>query len=69
MLAKVFRVRPTDINDETSTKTLKRWDSFRHIQLVVALEEAYSVKLTTGEITSIQSFDAIRTLLRDKGVI
>lgn len=68
VFAKVLREKVDQITDESDSKRHKRWDSFNHMQLVVAIEEAYKVKLTTAEIESMKTFKIAKDILREKGV-
>lgn len=41
-----------EITDETSSYDIDEWDSLSHIQLIVAIEKTFGVKLTSKEILS-----------------
>ena len=56
------------INDETSPENTPKWDSLQAMNLVVALEEAFNVRLSTKEILSMRTVGLVRKVLRDKGV-
>lgn len=38
------------ISEDTSPETLDGWDSFAHIQIVLALEKAFGVKFSSKEV-------------------
>jgi acyl carrier protein len=40
------------LTDETTADDVEEWDSLSHVQLVVALEKAFSIKFTSREILS-----------------
>ena len=40
------------LTDETTADDVEEWDSLSHVQLVVALEKAFTVKFTSREILS-----------------
>ena len=56
------------ISDETSPENTPQWDSLQAMNLVVALEEAFSVKFSTKEIVSMRNVGLVRKVLRSKGV-
>jgi acyl carrier protein len=55
------------INDSTSPENTPEWDSLQAMNLVVALEEAFAVRLSTKEIVSMRSVGLVRKVLRTKG--
>lgn len=68
LLADVLHVDIAAVNDDTSTKTLMAWNSMRHIELVMALESRYRIRLGVAEIASLQSLRQIRDLLTRRGI-
>ena len=52
---------------QTSAKDVETWDSFNHINLIVALEEAYSMTFTTEEMAGMANVGDLVTLLQQKG--
>jgi acyl carrier protein len=56
-----------DLILETSThENLDNWDSIKQIDLVVALEEEFSVEFDEDEIYGLNSFKAIYDLISNK---
>ena len=49
IMANVMMVDPEDISLEYTPNTLPAWDSLRHLNLVLALEEAYGFTLAPEE--------------------
>ena len=68
VVARTLRVPLDKINDETSSSTLKKWDSFAHMNLMVELEDTYGVKFSTAEIVALRSIASVKAALRAKGV-
>ena len=50
------------------SRTLSAWDSVAHLQLVVAIEEAFGIELAPGDILDMQSYWAAVKILRGHGV-
>ena len=60
---------PVDsINDETSPRNTRSWDSLKHLEVVLAVESAFSVQFSMPEIVGLDSLGKIRQLLKLKGV-
>ncbi|HWB07036.1 MAG TPA: acyl carrier protein [Verrucomicrobiales bacterium] len=54
------------INDGTSAETVPAWDSVTHLNLVLALEEAFGTSFTPEETLGMTSVGAIRRLLESR---
>jgi len=50
VLAKEVRVDPAAISDTASQLDLPTWDSFSHVNVVFALEEAFGIQLDEVEM-------------------
>ena len=64
----IFNEKFTNFEDLEFNKTIK-WDSLRHIQLVLALEKEFSIKIKTSEIEKLNSYKKIVEELSKKSVI
>jgi len=54
---------PAALRDEDSPKSLKGWDSVNHMQLLLAVEEAFDTQFEPDEFASLASFGALRSRL------
>ena len=41
----VFDDETIEVNDDTTSEDIDDWDSFEHINLIVAVEEEFSIKI------------------------
>jgi acyl carrier protein len=65
----VLNIREDEIDDDSSMETVESWDSLKHIELVVSLEEEFEIShLSTDEIVEMISVAEIKRTLRNKGV-
>lgn len=64
----IFNEKFTNFENLEFNKTIK-WDSLRHIQLVLALEKEFSIKIKTSEIEKLNSYKKIVEELSKKSVI
>lgn len=54
------------ISEETSPETLEEWDSFAHIQIVLALEKAFGIKFSSKEVFEWQNVGDILNSIAQK---
>ena len=67
-LAIVFNVPADLIGEESSMDTLSQWDSVKHLNLVLAIEDAFNVSLTEEQSLEILSFPLIKVVLSEHGI-
>ena len=67
-LATVFNVPVDIIGEDSSMDTLSQWDSVKHLNLVLAVEDAFNISLTEEQSLEILSFPLIKVVLGEHGV-
>ena len=71
-IAKVFSevlgVSTDSITDATSPDNTPQWDSMAAMNLVVAIEDEFNVRLSTGEIMSMRTVALVKKVLAAKGI-
>lgn len=65
-MSAVFEIPVEQIKDDSSPDTIGSWDSLKHMNLVVALEEVFEIEFTDDEIVEIISFAFIQTTIKNK---
>jgi len=67
VMAEVLEVEITSINDDSSPDTMDEWDSLAHVQLVLALEKEFEIKISPEEgIEYLTEFGEIVTFVTGK---
>jgi acyl carrier protein len=66
-IAQVFDVAPETISHETSPDVVESWDSFGHLNLVMALEDEFGITLSPEDAIAMRSVGEIRRVLRRAG--
>ena len=61
----VFEVPVSDLNEESSQDTIESWDSVKHLNLIVALEEEFGIEIPIEEVGNMISFKLIRLIVGD----
>ena len=54
------------ITDETNSSEIEDWDSLNHINLVVAIEKEFKIKLTLDELSTLKNVGSMITLMSKK---
>ena len=68
LVADVFELSAKQVTEGLTAEKVESWDSMKHLQLVLALEQAYGVQLDTDEIPELRSVKDIIDSLRRHGV-
>ena len=69
VMSDVLRIDEGKITPEISIHKIATWNSLSHIELVVAIEEAFHIQLTEDEIVAMISVGEIRQVLSRRGVL
>ncbi len=51
----VFDDETIELSDSTTSEDIDDWDSFEHINLIVAVEEEFSINIPMGEVTTMKN--------------
>jgi acyl carrier protein len=68
VFADVLRVPVEDVNDDMSPDNTSQWDSKSSMELALAIEDAFSIRLSTKEIVSMRTVGIVKKVLRNRGV-
>ena len=65
VMGRVFGVDPASIDGEASPGNVEQWDSLRHMNLVLALEDEFDVRFPDDQVEQLISFRLIELSLRE----
>ena len=69
-LSDIFKVlfnRPDlELNDNLTAKDVPGWDSFNHVNLILNIEEEFSVRFSNDEVGGMQNVGNLKALLASK---
>ena len=66
VISSVFEVDLCDIDTEFTSDSSEKWDSLKHMNLVLALEDEFSVEFSDDEIINLSSYSSILSVLKEK---
>ena len=68
LMSELFGIERGEIKDGLSMKDMDVWDSLKHMELIVSIEQVFGIELTFDEIVAMQTLKEIKRILREKGV-
>jgi acyl carrier protein len=66
IIAAVLKVPVSTLTDESSPDTIATWDSLMHLQVVVAIEEAFDVQFEPDELDALQTVGSIVSAVKER---
>ena len=66
IISDIFELNISEINEDMTMDDVKLWDSMNHINLVLAIEEEFSISLDVSDIEEMISFYDIISVLQQK---
>ena len=66
VMATVLGIAVDSINDDTSMDTVEAWDSIKHMNLVLAIEEEFGVSIPDEDAANVTSYPLIRLVLNEQ---
>jgi len=66
LMSEILRVAENEITETSSMETIKNWDSLQHLNLMLAVEEHFDIKLDADEIPKATSFSILYNLIMKK---
>lgn len=65
-MASVFGINEADIDENASPATIEQWDSLRHMNLVLALEDEFGVSFSDEDITQMMNFKLLALTIKER---
>lgn len=66
VMSSVFDVDVDTLNEESSQDTVEQWDSMKHLDLVVALEEEFGITIPIEEVGNLVNFKYIKLIVEEQ---
>ena len=66
VMSAVFEIQVNKIKGNASPDTIESWDSLKHMNFVIALEEEFEIEFINDEINEMMNFALIKSVLMGK---
>ena len=65
VMSGVFGIDADALNEESSQDNVEGWDSIKHLDLIVSLEEEFGVSIPIEEVGNLTNFKYIKLTLEE----
>jgi len=65
VMSLVFVVPVETLNEESSSDTIASWDSLKHLNLILALEEEFNVEIPDEEVGNLMNYKLIKLVVEE----
>jgi acyl carrier protein len=65
VMSVILDVPVESITDEASTDTIDNWDSIRHLNLILALEEEFGITIPDEEVGNLVNYKLLELVIND----
>lgn len=66
IFSNLFLISSNDIHNKLSQDEVSNWDSMQHLNLILAIEEEFSISISPEEATEMLNFGLIAMLVKEK---
>ena len=68
IMVDLFEIKEDEITDESSINNIEKWDSLKHMSLIIAIEEQFGIVISADDIVEMTRFAKIEHILRGEGI-
>ena len=65
VMSAVFEIPVESIADDASSDNIENWDSLRHLNLILALEDEFGVSIPDEEVGNLVNYKLIKLVIND----
>jgi acyl carrier protein len=69
VIAEALELPPEEVQPGSSSDTVAVWDSLKHLDVILTVEQSYNVKFKTAEIAQLVSVAKLEEALRQRNVL
>lgn len=62
----IFEMNAVDISDDAAPGLIEKWDSLKHMSLILALEEEFGVRFTDDELADLLNLQLIVEIVSER---
>ena len=63
-MSDIFNIDIGSINNDSSPDNIETWDSLKHMNLIIALEEEFNIELHDDDIVEMLNYNLIISIIK-----
>lgn len=65
VMSAVFGIPIEEVTDNSSSDSIESWDSLRHLNLIIALEEEFDISIPDEEVGNLVNYKLIELIVNE----
>jgi acyl carrier protein len=66
VLSDALSLSETELNESSSTENIKQWDSLMHMNIIFAVEDAFSITIPDDQLSESTSVKALLSIIEQE---
>ena len=66
VMSNVLEIEYQQLDEKSSTDNIENWDSIRHLNLILALEEEFEIMIPDDEVGNLVNFKLIEIIVNEQ---
>jgi len=63
LIEDIFEIEKDDYSENTVINQIETWDSLKHMEFIISLEDQFSINLTGNEIAELRTIKDVKKLI------
>jgi acyl carrier protein len=66
LMSNVFEIPVEEISEDSSLDSIESWDSLRHLNLILAIEEEFGITIPDEEVGNLVNYKLIELIINEQ---
>jgi len=66
LMSNVFEIPVEEISEDSSLDSIESWDSIRHLNLILAIEEEFGITIPDEEVGNLINYKLIELIINEQ---
>lgn len=65
VMSLVFEISVDSLNEDSSSDNIESWDSLKHLNLILALEDEFNLEIPDEEVGNLMNYKLIKIVIEE----